>query len=229
VKPEELLRRLGRMEKDGQVDAPTLDAAKLLEASELPELDPTLLAPLSPELEARIAANALREVKAARVLRPRWRLPVAVFAAAAAGIAGVVFFVAGGTGRGLPVYGLAIKGGEQRLRDIRQSATAAPIELREGSLLTLELIPETPVHEPVEVATFVLRDGELLDWSTHIETSNEGSARIEAELRGGLVERSGALELILVIAPAGELPRREALQRDDRATIFRVPAVVRPR
>lgn len=223
MKPEELLQRLARLEKEQESGVDTLAGA--------PEAEPVLLAPLSPELEARIAAAASAEVSPApRALRRgRW---IAASAAAAAAIAGFGLYLSQGTGAELPAYRLAVSGGEQTHR--AQGAEAEVLEVRAGSRVVFELTPATVSRAAVKVETFVLRGGVLSDWRAQVETSAEGAVRVEAELEGALVERTGDLELIVAITRAGRaVVDRRAIERSsdgphaEGARIFRVPARVR--
>ncbi|WP_437730065.1 hypothetical protein [Sorangium sp. So ce1335] len=113
----------------------------------------------------------------------------------------------------VPVYAIAISGGEQALRSTNRNPGAEPAPGGEAtsvgpeSRLEITLRPATRVEGPLEVRAFLIRDGGARPWDVKVELSSQGAARIAGDrktlFRG---VPAGHLEIALAIGRPGSLP-----------------------
>ncbi|EYF00260.1 hypothetical protein [Chondromyces apiculatus] len=163
-------------------------------------------------------ARGTRGARGAEVVRlpGRRKLLASVLAGAAAMAAAAVVWVMAGSGArdGLPVYALAVLGGEQTERHGGPPEAEGPPRIGPGSRLEIVLRPVTPAQVPVAVRGFLVSGGDVAagggrPWEPPVEISAEGSVRI-AGSREALFPGVAPGEITLVLA----VGRPEALPAD---------------
>lgn len=191
----------------GQIDDDELD--ELLErAIEEPEVRRAVEAfwPLSDEVRERSFDRARAALAAQRPAAGRRHVLLALPAALAVFAAGVFAWVAIGVvpPAPLPPYELEVRGGYRTMR-------ADPQRLELGRMTPdapLELVfrPADPISGLARAALFSLEDGGPRRLDVVAQTSASGAVRWRGTVEDLLPDRSGPVELVLVVQPGEDLP-----------------------
>jgi hypothetical protein len=146
-------------------------------------------------------------------LREFFSLPLMMAAPALALGAFLVVSVPGGITPGaLPLYTLEMSTQDKTLRSGEDAPSQGVADFSSGSLLEVVLRPAEGTAEALEVQSFLLGPSGLQVAPLSRRVSASGAVKLTATVGEDLVAAPGVYELLVVVAPEGAAPTREALE-----------------